>query len=125
MVMSIVFHLTANIKFRICLAVYKYTSNVSRSRTTLASLLGPTALQLPRGRQHWLRGLTPRLLAAAAAGLEGTVTVQLFVNYPALRQLSTPVLLRISLTGHLQRVNLFPLLGQCLVHAAQVVTHHA
>lgn len=63
MVMSIVFHLTANIKFCICLAVYEYTSNVSRSRTTLASLLGPTALQLPRGRQHWLRGLTPRLLA--------------------------------------------------------------
>lgn len=29
------------------------------------------------------------------------------------------------LTGHLQRVDLFPLLGQGLVHAAQVVTHHA
>lgn len=29
------------------------------------------------------------------------------------------------LTGHLERVNLFPLLGQRLVHAAQVVAHHA
>lgn len=92
MVMSIVFHLTANIKFCICLAVYEYTSNVSRSRTTLASLLGPTALQLPRGRQHWLWGLTPRLLAAAAAGPEGTVTVQLFVSYRLLFFLEFPLL---------------------------------
>lgn len=45
--MSIVFHLTVNMKFCICLAVYKYTSNVSRSQTTLASLLSPTAHGFP------------------------------------------------------------------------------
>lgn len=91
MVMSIVFHLTVNIKFCICLAVYKYTSNVSRSRTTLASLLGPTALQLPRGHQHWLRGSDPETLGSSCSRSGGNSLWQ------ALRQLSTPVLLRISL----------------------------
>lgn len=45
-------------------------------------------------------------------------------HQPAICKLSTLVLLRVSLTGHLQCVDLFSLFGQRLIHAAQVIAHH-
>lgn len=83
-------------KFCICLAVYKYTSNASRSQTTLASL-SPAAQGFPAatstGGGVWLE--SP---AAAAAHLEGTVTGQTRSsttdscsswNFPVQRKVST------------------------------------
>lgn len=87
--MCIVFHFTVNTKFCICLTGYKYILNVSRSFTTLTSLLGPATLQLLKAASTG-RGVLALQLPAAAAALERS-------HQPAMCKLSTLVLFRISL----------------------------
>lgn len=105
--MSTVLHLTVNMKFCIRLAVYKCLRVTDDSTW------------LPSSHQHWLWSLA----RVSRQQLQPIWREQSLASRG--HQLPTPVLLSISLTGHLERVNLFPLLGQRLVHAAQVVAHHA
>lgn len=110
--MCTAFHLTVNMGLCICFCSQIFFKGLQVTDSTGSSTKSK-GTWLPSGHQHWL--WSPARVSGQNSHCGGSLG----------HQLPIPGLLRIPLTGHLERVNLFPLFGQGLVHAAQVVAHHA